>query len=112
MHWLYLRVHVKSWSWKFMEGNKYLNARHYTFLESIFSFLIDILYLINIHAACEKGYTGTNCETVCVYPSYGLDCQSLCNCIVNQCDHANGCIRHLKGTSLFLCLNLRFSLRS
>lgn len=95
-----------------MEGNKYLNARHYTFLESIFPFLIDILYLINIHAACQKGYTGKNCETVCVYPSYGLDCQSFCTCIANQCDHANGCIRQLKGTSLFLCLNLRFSLRS
>ena len=58
-----------------------------------------IIYLINIHAACEKGYTGTNCEKECVYPSYGLDCQSECNCIASQCDHSDGCVRHLNGTS-------------
>lgn len=58
-----------------------------------------IICLNNIHAACEKGYTGTNCETVCVYPSFGLDCQSVCNCIASQCDHSNGCVRHLNGTS-------------
>lgn len=98
IHWLYLRVHVKSWSRKFMERNKYLNIRHYIFPKSIFHYLNAIVYLINIHAACEEGYTGTNCETVCVYPSYGLDCQSVCNCIVKQCDHTNGCVRHFKGT--------------
>ncbi|XP_052681623.1 multiple epidermal growth factor-like domains protein 6 [Crassostrea angulata] len=48
---------------------------------------------------CEEGYTGTNCETVCVYPSYGLDCQLVCNCIASECDHANGCVRDLKDFS-------------
>lgn len=56
-----------------------------------------IFYLI-FFAACKIGYIGTNCDTMCVYPSYGSDCQSSCNCIANQCDHANGCRHHTKGT--------------
>lgn len=57
-----------------MEGNKYLNVRYYIFLELIFLFLIDILYLINIYVVCEEGYIGINCEIMCVYFFYGLDC--------------------------------------
>ncbi|XP_065928743.1 uncharacterized protein [Magallana gigas] len=48
---------------------------------------------------CKKGYLGTNCESMCVYPSYGLDCQSSCNCIANQCDHPNGCKHHTQDFS-------------
>uniref|UniRef100_A0A8W8MCU1 EGF-like domain-containing protein n=1 Tax=Magallana gigas TaxID=29159 RepID=A0A8W8MCU1_MAGGI len=48
---------------------------------------------------CKKGYSGPKCDTICVYPSYGLDCQSSCNCIANQCDHANGCKQHTKDIS-------------
>lgn len=40
---------------------------------------------------CEEGYTGKNCEIVCPFPSYGLDCQSICNCAETTCDHVNGC---------------------
>lgn len=40
---------------------------------------------------CEEGYTGQNCEIVCPFPSYGLDCQSICNCAETTCDHVNGC---------------------
>lgn len=67
-------------------------------------------YLIKIHIVCEKGYSGTNCDTLCVYPSYGLDCQSSCNCTAKQCDHANGCTRHPKGMLQF-CLHVRLSIK-
>lgn len=50
---------------------------HYTF---------DIIYL-----ACDKGFHGINCDTICKYPTYGQDCQSVCKCDVPNCDHVNGC---------------------
>lgn len=42
---------------------------------------------------CAKGYMGLSCESKCTFPSYGLGCQSHCNCIEKDCDPANGC-RH------------------
>eukprot|EP00105_Crassostrea_gigas_P036578 XP_019920726.1 PREDICTED: uncharacterized protein LOC109617997 [Crassostrea gigas] len=42
---------------------------------------------------CERGFTGINCVTNCIYPSYGQDCQSLCDCNATYCHYANGCIR-------------------
>lgn len=47
--------------------------------------------------ACDKGYTGHNCEDVCPFPSYGLDCQSICNCAETQCNPVNGCNGYLTG---------------
>lgn len=46
-----------------------------------------------VYLACENGFTGINCVTKCPYPSYGRDCQSLCDCIATFCDYANGCIQ-------------------
>uniref|UniRef100_A0A8W8M4S8 Uncharacterized protein n=1 Tax=Magallana gigas TaxID=29159 RepID=A0A8W8M4S8_MAGGI len=45
---------------------------------------------------CKKGYNGTNCETRCLYPSYGLGCQNQCNCIDKDCDHVSGCMQSAK----------------
>lgn len=45
--------------------------------------------------ACETGFYGPNCDTMCLFPTYGLDCQSLCNCDVTYCHHVNGCIQSL-----------------
>lgn len=44
-----------------------------------------------INLACKVGYFGLNCDTKCVYPSYGNDCQSTCNCKETYCDHVEGC---------------------
>lgn len=46
---------------------------------------------------CDKGYTGLNCEVVCPFPSFGLDCQSICNCTKTKCDPVNGCNGYLTG---------------
>lgn len=40
---------------------------------------------------CGKGYRGTSCEDKCPFPSYGVDCQMICNCTDEDCDPANGC---------------------
>lgn len=47
---------------------------------------------------CEEGFYGTNCGMKCSFPTYGLDCQSLCNCNVTYCHHVNGCIQSLGKT--------------
>lgn len=41
--------------------------------------------------ACAKGFPGTNCVIKCPYPAFGEACQSVCDCIVRDCDHVNGC---------------------
>uniref|UniRef100_K1QB77 EGF-like domain-containing protein n=1 Tax=Magallana gigas TaxID=29159 RepID=K1QB77_MAGGI len=49
---------------------------------------------------CEKGYAGQICEIVCPFPSYGLDCQSVCNCTETTCDHVNGCRGYSSETTM------------
>lgn len=41
---------------------------------------------------------GLSCESKCPFPSYGLGCQSHCNCIDKDCDPANGCRHSSRGT--------------
>lgn len=41
---------------------------------------------------------GLSCESKCTFPSYGLGCQSHCNCIDKDCDPANGCRHSSRGT--------------
>lgn len=63
-----------------------------------------------MNIACKVGYFGLNCDTKCVYPSYGKDCQSTCNCKDTYCDHVEGCA-NLTGANIckgyfFLILHL------
>lgn len=45
---------------------------------------------------CPLGYYGNECSEKCFPPTYGEDCQSLCNCPVKECHFVNGCVqRHL-----------------
>lgn len=55
---------------------------------------------IKIYLACEDGYLGTNCAFKCRYPTFGKQCQSLCNCDNQNCDYANGCIQPTKSKIL------------
>lgn len=57
----------------------------------------NIYRIFKYYVACEEGYTGQNCEIVCPFPSYGLDCQSVCNCTETTCDHVNGCKGYSSG---------------
>lgn len=49
------------------------------------------IFLICLISACDKGYNGHNCEAICHFPSYGQDCQSICNCTETSCDPVDGC---------------------
>uniref|UniRef100_A0A8W8JI24 Uncharacterized protein n=1 Tax=Magallana gigas TaxID=29159 RepID=A0A8W8JI24_MAGGI len=40
---------------------------------------------------CMQGFTGENCSSACPYPTYGRDCQELCNCSKDICDVITGC---------------------
>lgn len=48
--------------------------------------------------ACLLGYVGLQCEISCVYPLYGLECQSVCNCSRELCLISTGCIKHFTST--------------
>uniref|UniRef100_A0A8W8JLB4 Uncharacterized protein n=1 Tax=Magallana gigas TaxID=29159 RepID=A0A8W8JLB4_MAGGI len=41
--------------------------------------------------ACMPGYSGINCTVVCPYPTYGHNCQGLCDCDEDICDVSTGC---------------------
>lgn len=43
------------------------------------------------YSGCSPGYFGINCTLPCRYPSYGIDCQSECECNKTQCDNTIGC---------------------
>lgn len=40
---------------------------------------------------CDKGYNGHKCNAICPFPTYGLDCQTICNCTETFCDPVDGC---------------------
>ncbi|XP_078336231.1 uncharacterized protein LOC144626351 [Crassostrea virginica] len=40
---------------------------------------------------CPKGYIGKTCDIPCRFPSFGDDCQSMCHCNVDNCNHIIGC---------------------
>lgn len=45
--------------------------------------------------ACPLGYVGLQCEIPCVYPLYGLECQSVCHCSREFCLISTGCIKRV-----------------
>nr|XP_034308689.1 multiple epidermal growth factor-like domains protein 11 [Crassostrea gigas] len=45
--------------------------------------------------ACEIGLYGTDCNTTCLYPTFGRDCQYLCDCNATNCDHVKGCVQNI-----------------
>lgn len=60
------------------------------FISQTFQIIFNV-FLYHINSACDKGYTGHNCEDMCHFPTYGVDCQSICNCTATQCDPVDGC---------------------
>uniref|UniRef100_A0A8W8JCM0 Uncharacterized protein n=1 Tax=Magallana gigas TaxID=29159 RepID=A0A8W8JCM0_MAGGI len=41
--------------------------------------------------ACTPGCIGPNCTIICLYPGYGVSCQSECKCVEEQCNPITGC---------------------
>lgn len=48
---------------------------------------------------CSIGYHGHNCAMKCRPPTYGKGCQTICNCSVEDCHFAHGCIEKLETTT-------------
>eukprot|EP00105_Crassostrea_gigas_P010098 XP_011425259.1 PREDICTED: multiple epidermal growth factor-like domains protein 10 [Crassostrea gigas] len=42
---------------------------------------------------CAVGFYNTNCSSPCPYPTYGRDCQNMCNCTKNMCNIVQGCLK-------------------
>lgn len=40
---------------------------------------------------CSKGYSGSNCNSTCQFPSYGADCRFNCSCEKQYCNFITGC---------------------
>lgn len=51
---------------------------------------------------CSIGYFAKDCELRCPYPSYGEECQEICNCPKVTCDFVSGCTKSISsGMKLF-----------
>lgn len=63
-----------------------------------------------VFSVCDTGFTGPNCKTPCVHPSYGKDCHLKCSCSNISCHHVDGCLKNGDGTKMHTFL-LKFSLK-
>lgn len=67
--------------------------------------------MINVFAVCRKGYNGIHCEKPCVFPHYGFDCQSQCNCAKLYCHFAHGCNQTSEiGILIYYYLNIIYTI--
>lgn len=48
---------------------------------------------------CPVGYYRLNCSEKCIYPTYGVDCQSQCECSRDKCNVVTGCFQGEKETT-------------
>lgn len=49
--------------------------------------LLPVVYL-----GCADGLFGPVCMEKCPYPTYGKNCQKICKCNIETCDHKEGCV--------------------
>lgn len=60
-----------------------------------------VIYIISLYLqsykGCMAGYYGLECSMPCPYPTYGVWCQDVCNCIEDLCDISVGCIFRTTG---------------
>ena len=89
-----------------------INLKNFDFeciyIETANTFLIFIYYYIPglcvfspIVTDCPLGYHDFNCSEICIFPSYGEDCQNTCECNSSVCDYRYGC-REPIGYRIFL----------
>lgn len=63
-----------------------VNHLNTVYFEQLFCFKKTFFYYIYIQVmqlllACLDGFVGEECDTPCVYPSYGRNCGFICNCM-------------------------------
>lgn len=52
-------------------------------------------YVIKLFSECPIGYHLNNCSEKCNFPTFGDECQFLCDCPVSDCHFASGCMHNL-----------------
>uniref|UniRef100_K1PXJ5 Multiple epidermal growth factor-like domains 6 n=1 Tax=Magallana gigas TaxID=29159 RepID=K1PXJ5_MAGGI len=60
----------------------------------------EIIEYQHVYQPCMQGFTGDNCSSRCPYPTYGRDCQELCNCSKDMCDVSTGCLSFTTDTQI------------
>lgn len=54
------------------------------------------------------GYSGINCTAACPYPTFGHNCQGLCDCDEDICNVSTGCTQitiTTGGNMVYVCLS-------
>lgn len=46
-----------------------------------------------------SGHIGPNCTILCVYPTFGEECQGYCDCDKDVCNASTGCTNSSTGNS-------------
>lgn len=64
--------------------------------------------VLNVVTECISGYTGPNCTLKCPYPTYGDNCQQICDCSKDECDFSSGCNSLTTGNVSLYMINLTF----
>lgn len=61
-----------------------------------------LLFFLISGKICGIGFYGfqPNC-TKCPFPTYGLECQSICVCLKKNCNHVTGCSASMPDTGIF-----------
>lgn len=62
----------------------------------------------NVVTECISGYTGPNCTSICPYPTYGDNCQHICDCSKDECDFSSGCNSLTSGNVSLNMINFTF----
>lgn len=69
-----------------------LKSTYKYWLETTFVLFLNRKLPNFIHSGCENGFFGPKCLQECPYPSYGKDCQEICSCDNETCNHKHGCL--------------------
>lgn len=67
-------------------------------------FILFKIYYDIFHTDCGVGYYEylLRCK-ICPYPSFGTDCQSICNCQNETCNHITGCQEQIPSEGRIIC---------
>lgn len=51
------------------------------------------MQIMPLFSACQDGFVGKGCKTPCTYPTYGRNCDLICDCKKEYCNVSMGCLQ-------------------